>query len=154
MTKSNATRRRGTTLVECIAAGAILAVLLVVCTQALSRTVIQQKAITNRRAALQTAANAMERVHALAWHELAPPNTQRIAQQVSQQEMLRNGRLEITVEESEAAPPAKRIRVAVLWKEMGEERERSQQLTAWRYAEPTGPGPALSHDAPTPEALP
>lgn len=154
MTKSNATRRRGTTLVECIAAGAILAVLLVVCTQALSRTVIQQRAIANRRAALQTAANAMERVHALAWDQLAPANTQRIARQVSQQEMLRGGRVEITVEESQAAPPAKRVRVAVFWKEMGEDRERSQLLTAWRYAETTGTGPTVSRDAPATEALP
>ena len=139
---------------ECIAAGAILAVLLVVCTQALSRTVIQQRAIGNRRGALQTAANAMERVHSLAWDELTSANTQRIARQVSQQDMIRGGRVEITVEESEAGPSGKRIRVAVFWREMGEDRDRSRQLTAWRYAEAAGAEPALSQGPPTPEALP
>ena len=122
-------------MVEIIAAGAVLGVLVVVCAQMLSRTAVQQRAIANRRAALQMASNAMERVYALPWGKLDAGNTETIAKAVIEQGMLRGGRLDIVVDESDPALPAKRIRVSVTSNEGSDEVERKQQLTSWRYAE-------------------
>jgi len=133
-TKYTSTGRGGTTLVELIAAAAILAVLIVVCTQMLSRTITQQQAIAHRRAALQMASNAMERVQALTWNELTQADTEPIAQAVVTQGKLRKSRIEIEIVPSEAAPTAKRIGVAVFWTEGSDEVERKQTLTAWRFA--------------------
>ncbi len=124
--------RRGTTILELIAAGAVLAVLLVVCAQMLSRTAVQQQAVANRRAALQMASNAMERVQALPWSGLDAASVERIAQAVVEQGMLRDGRLAVTIDEPESRLPAKRIHVTVTWNEGSDEVERKQQLTAWR----------------------
>jgi Tfp pilus assembly protein PilE len=143
-TKNTSAGRGGTTLIELIAAAAILAVLIVVCSQMLSRTVTQQQAIAHRRAALQMASNAMERVQALAWNELTAAGMKPIAQAVVAQGMLRRSRIEVEIVQSEAAPPAKRISVTVFWAERSDQVERKQKLTAWRFAEenrnPSGAG--------------
>lgn len=126
--------RRATTLLEITAAGAILGVLLIVCAQMLSRTAVQQQAISNRRAALQMVSNAMERVYALPWDDLDATNTKTIARTVVEQGMLRGGRLDVTVDEPETTPASRRIIATVIWSEGSDEVERKQQLTAWRYA--------------------
>lgn len=122
-------------MIEVIAAGAILGALLVVCAQMLSRTAVQQQAIANRRAALQMASNAMERARSVPWDELGAANTEQIAQAVADQGMLRGGRVDVTVDEPESSPPARRIRVTVSWKEERDGEDRTQELTAWRFAD-------------------
>lgn len=141
MTKQTANQRRGTTVLEIVAAGAVLGVLLIVCAQMLSRTAVQQQAIANRRAALQMAANAMERARTVPWEELDAASTERIARAVVDQEMLRGGRVDIAVDEPESSFPAKRVRAIVSWKEERDGVERKQELTAWRFAE-RSPEPA------------
>ncbi len=131
-------RRRGTTVLELVAAAAVLAVLLVVCAQMLSRTAVQQRALANRRAALQMASNAMEHVHALPWDGLNEAATDAVATAVVGQEMVRGARLDVAVGEADATLRAKRIRVTVTWNEGSDEVERKQQLTAWCYAVATG----------------
>lgn len=133
--RRTALERPGTTLIELTAAAAILAVLIVVCSQMLSRTIAQQQAIAHRRAALQLASNAMERVQALAWNELTSAGTEPIAQAVVTQGKLRKSRIEIEIVQSEAAPTARRIVVTVFWTERSDQVERKQKLTAWRFAE-------------------
>lgn len=127
--------RRGTTVLEILAAGAILGVLLVVCAQMLSRTAVQQRAISNRRAAMHMTANAMERISTLPWDGLEQPALDAIASAVVGQGMLRGARLEIKVDEPDRAPRAKRIRVVATWPENSDEVQRRQVLTAWRYGE-------------------
>lgn len=133
--RRTALQRRGTTVIELIAAAAILGVLIVVCSQMLSRTIAQQQAIAHRRAALQMASNAMERVQALAWNQLTQADTEPIARAVVAQGALRRSRIEIEIVESRAAPTARRIGVTVFWAEGTDEVERKQKLTAWRFAE-------------------
>ena len=133
--------RHGTTMVEVIAAGAVLSVLLVVSAQMLSRAAIQQRAISNRRAALQMTANTMERVHALPWDALDRDATDAIASAVLSQKMLRGAQLDVTVDDLDGSLGGKRIRVTATWNEGSDEVERHQELTAWRYA-----------DSPKPEA--
>lgn len=139
-TRTTSTRRPGTTVLELIAAGAILTVLLVVCAQMLNRTASQQQAISNRRAALQMTANAMERISALPWEELDQSAAGAIATAVVRQAMLRDARLEVTVEELDETLRQKKIRVTATWLEGSDEVERKQQLTAWRFAEPSWTG--------------
>lgn len=127
--------RRGTTVLEILAAGTILGVLLVVCAQMLSRTAVQQQAISNRRAATQMTANAMERISVLPWDALDQAALDAIASAVVGQGMLRGARLEIAVDEPDGTPRAKRIHVAAIWQESSDEAERRQILTAWRYRE-------------------
>lgn len=140
LTQPEPARRSGTTLIEVVAAGAILAVLLIVCAQMLTRTAVQQQAIANRRAALEMAANAMERARAIPWEDLNAaslgPIAQAVAgQAVAGQAMLRGSRIDVTVDEPESDVPAKRIRVTVDWREQRDGEQRTQKLTAWRFAE-------------------
>ena len=109
--------------------------LLVVCAQLLSRIAVQQLAISNRRAALEMAANAMERARTLPWEDLDATSMGPIVQAVAGQEMLRGAQVDVTVDEPESDVPAKRIRVTVNWKEERDGEERTQKLTAWRFAE-------------------
>lgn len=132
--RRTALQRRGTTVIELIAAAAILGVLIVVCSQMLSRTIAQQQAIAHRRAALQMASNAMERVQTRAWNELTAAGTEPIARAVVAQGKLRKSRIEIEIVQSESAPTARRIGVTVFWTEGSDEVERKQTLTAWRFA--------------------
>jgi type II secretory pathway component PulJ len=135
ITDNAVVRRSGTTLLEVIAAGAILGVLLIVCAQMLSRAVVQQQAIAHRRAALQMACNAMERAQAQSWDEVDGARMESIAQAVVEQGMLRNGRVVLVVDQPESMPPSKRIHVTVSWTEGSDEVERKQELTAWRYSQ-------------------
>ena len=135
LTQPEPARRSGTTLIEVVAAGAILAVLLIVCAQMLTRTAVQQQAIANRRAALEMAANAMERARAIPWEDLNAASLGPIAQAVAGQAMLRGARIDVTVDEPESDVPAKRIRVTVDWREQRDGEQRTQKLTAWRFAE-------------------
>lgn len=139
-TRTTSTRRHGTTVLELVAAGAILSVLLVVCAQMLSRTAVQQQAISNRRAALQMTANAMERISALPWEGLSQSAADAIAATVVSQAMLRDARLEVIIEELDETLRQKKIWITATWREGSDEVERKQQLTAWRYAEPSGTG--------------
>jgi Tfp pilus assembly protein PilE len=139
-TRQSSPRRHGTTVLELIAAGAILGVLLVVCAQMLSRTAVQQQAISNRRAAIQMTANAMERVASLSWEDLNESEAEAIATTVVRQAMFRDARLAVTVEELDETLRQKKIRITATWKEGSDEVERKQQLTAWRYAKPSGTG--------------
>ena len=134
MTRRAAYRRGGTTLLELIAAGAVLGILLIVCAQMLGRAAVQQQAIGHRRAALQTASNAMERAHALSWDDVDAARMETIVQAVVEQGVLRGSRLAIAVDQPESTPPSKRIRVTVIWTEGGDAVQRKQELTAWRYA--------------------
>jgi Tfp pilus assembly protein PilE len=139
-TRKSSTRRYGTTVLELVAAGSILSVLLVVCSQMLSRTAVQQQAISNRRAAIQMTANAMERISTLPWEELDEAAAETIATTVVSQKMLRNARLKVSIEELDETLRQKKIRITATWKEDSDEVERKQQLTAWRYAEPSNSG--------------
>ena len=125
-------------MLELIAASAILAVLLIVCAQMLSRTAVQQQGISNRRAATQMTVNAMERVWALPWREMEEEALKRIAATVLAEKMLRRAQVEVVVDDLEGKPASKRIRVTVTWREGSNGIERQQQLTAWRYADNRG----------------
>lgn len=129
-----------------VAAAAILGMLLVACVQMLSRTAVQQRTIANRRAAVQMAANAMERAYALSWEDLDSTATDAIAEAVVAQGMLRNARVEIALDEADTALPAKRIRITVGWKQGNDGVERTQHLTAWRYS-PAPAGDAIRADS-------
>ncbi len=133
--RARACRRRGTTLVEVVAAGAILGALLIVCAQMLSRTAVQQHAIANRHTALRMASNAMERARSVPWAHLDAAAMQPIAQAVAGQDRLKSGRVDVTVDPPLSPLGARRIRVTVTWKEESDGVERSQQLTAWRFAD-------------------
>ena len=122
-------------MIEVIAAGAVLAVLLVVSAQMLSRTAVQQRAILNRRAALQMTANTMERVYALPWDALDQEAANAIASNVMAQQMLRRSQLGVRVDQLDGALGRTRIRVTASWSEGSDEVERHQELTAWRYAD-------------------
>ncbi|MHB8901969.1 MAG: hypothetical protein ACYC6Y_24700 [Thermoguttaceae bacterium] len=148
-TARNARRPSGTTLLEVVAAGAILGALIVACMQMLGRAALQQQAIANRRAALQAAANAMERAAALPWHELTAAGGERIVRELDGQPMPRGANLKLVVDPSDSPMPARRVRVVVTWRERNDGAERRQELVAWRFAEEPQQGPD-----PTPGKLP
>lgn len=126
-------RRGGMTLFEILAAAAVLGVLLVACGQMLAAMTIQQRAIRNRRAALQMVQNAMERAFTLPWGRSGEEEAEKMAAEIAAQGMLRGARVEIALESAPARRDEQTIRVAVAWREGREETERVERLTAWRY---------------------
>jgi len=124
---------RGISLVELMAAAALLAVLLVATVRILSAMAVQQRAIDHRHAAIQMADNAMERAFATPYSQLTPGEADTIATTVVSQEMLRSAELDVTFGPDADEEHATRIDIAVRWHEGADGVERTHRLTAWRY---------------------
>lgn len=125
--------RRGTTVLELLFAGALLAVLMTVCLQMLAATAAQHRAAEDRQTAIREAANLMERLGAISFGDLTP---QRVAQvQLSEQarRALPGGELEIELNGPAGQTAAKRIVVLLRWQDKTGRFVRPVRLVAWRY---------------------
>ncbi len=125
--------RRGTTILELLFAGALLATLMTVCLQMLAATAAQHRAAEDRQTAIREAANLMERLGAISFDDLTP---QRVAQvQLSQQarRALPGGELEIELNGPADQPAVKRIVVLLRWQDKTGRFVRPVRLVAWRY---------------------
>jgi prepilin-type N-terminal cleavage/methylation domain-containing protein len=125
-------RRRGMTLLELVAAAALLGTLLVVCLQLLVATAQQRKVADQRQLALLEVENAMERLAARPWSELNP---QTAAGQLSSsvRSRLPDAELKTEVTTSAAEPLAKRIAVTLRWRDVSGQFTKPVTIVTWRW---------------------
>ncbi len=128
--------RRGMTLIETLAAGALLAVLVLVSAQMFAALSVQQRATLNRQAALHEAANQLERLTVVPWDELSERAVADAQLSAEAQAALPGGELEITLAESSDLPEAKQISVAVRWQDATGMPAARVELVAWTFRPP------------------
>lgn len=126
-------RRRGMTLLELVAAAALLATILVVCLQLLAATTLHHEA-DQRQLALMEVENTLERLAAKPWNELT---AQTAAGQLSPnlRGRLPGGELKVEVTTSPAEPLAKRIAVSLRWKDHSGQFTKPVTIVTWRWKE-------------------
>ena len=125
--------RRGMMLLEVIVAGALLLAMMAICLQMLHAAAGQHRATEIRQTAIREAANVMERLAAVPWHDLTAEGTGQIKLSADANRHLPGGKLDVELVESADHPEAKRIIVRVHWKDRAGQPVRPVQLVAWRY---------------------
>lgn len=123
-----APKRRGFTLLEVSAAGAMLAVAMTLAVQALGAMAADRRALDRRREATQEAANVMERLAARPWDELTPEALGDAKPSPEARKALPGVTLKVAV-----APQGdlKRLAVEVRWHGQGGPAEVPVRLTSW-----------------------
>ena len=129
--KSN---HRGFTIVEMMAAGAMTVVLVTMCVQMLTLTTVQRRAAERRTIALEEAANLVESVGALSWGEITPERVAQFRISEAAQEILAGGTLKIAIEPSTSGPPAKLVRLEIVWPSGADGRDASVHLSSWVFS--------------------
>ena len=124
--------RRGTTLLELVAAAALLGTVLVICLQLLGATAAQRRHIDQRQLALMEVENTMERLAARPWNELTPQTT---AGQLSTavRSRLSDAGMKIEVTTPAGEPSAKRIAVSLRWKDGSGQFVKPVRIVTWRW---------------------
>ena len=125
--------RRGMTLMEVVVAGVLLFALMATCVRYFVVTRMQERALDQRQAALQEAANVMERLMPRPFNELTPESVSHISLSRETQRILPRGELKIELRGEDAKPPAMRIMVTIRWQDQNNEWTRPVRLAAWRY---------------------
>jgi prepilin-type N-terminal cleavage/methylation domain-containing protein len=130
--------RRGFTLMELIAAGVLLGVLLLVCAQVWGVTAAQHRGIQNRQTALRAAANLMERLTTRSWDQLTTAGSADLQLSPATLDMLPDARLEVRIDEPAEGESGKRIAVSVRWPDRDGRPEQSVRLVAWKHRASSG----------------
>ncbi|MEN1678125.1 MAG: hypothetical protein AAGJ46_00920 [Planctomycetota bacterium] len=129
--------RRGGTIVELIAAAAILAVV----TAAVGRAAVAQKRqslrMAREAAALAELPNLMEELQRRPWRELtadaAPPEVDRRVET-----LLPECQVGVEIKATETGPTGKRLRVSLSWLTDAGAARQERSLVAWVYTQPAG----------------
>lgn len=130
------TSRRGATLIECIAAGAMAVLLLSVGLQFFAAVGAHCRALRCRQVAWQEAANVLERLAERPWDALVPEKARDMALSDEAGSTLPQGTLAIEIrEETAEGVPSKRIAAEVRWQSETGHTE-SVRLVTWRYRRP------------------
>ncbi len=128
--------RRGFSLIECGAAGAMVAALLSVSLQFFAAINSHCRAVRWRQVAWQEAAGALERLAERPWDALDAEKVRDITLSEEAQSLLPQGTLSLRIEADPASkPPSKRITAEVRWEPYAGHPE-SVQLVTWRYRRP------------------
>jgi len=125
--------RRGFTLIEILAAGALLGVALVVSLRLVQVTADQGRAVRQREVAVQETVNVMERLCARRWQELTPETARKVQLSAQARDTLPGGELKIEITPGAEQPESKRISVVVSWEDVPGRPNRPARLVAWRY---------------------
>jgi Tfp pilus assembly protein PilE len=125
--------RRGTTLIEVIAAGAILGALLTLSLQMMSAVAAQRRTIDQRQDATLELANAMERIAARPWDELTAQNLAQEQPSSAVRSRLPGAELKVEVSTPEAHPDAKRITASLHWQDRLGRQVPPVTITTWKY---------------------
>jgi type II secretory pathway component PulJ len=131
--------RRGYLLLEMVAATALVILLVALGTQMLDAAAQQRRAMRHRQAAMQEAANLLERIAARPWPRLTSAEVARERLSDDARWTLPSGAVSIELA-AEAGPPAgKRVLVTVSWRETSATESLAVRLAAWRYPEMPAP---------------
>jgi type II secretory pathway component PulJ len=135
----NRRSRPGYLLLEMLAATALVIILVGLGTQMLEAAAQQRRAMRHRQAAMQEAANLLERVAARPWPRLTSAEVARERLSDDARQTLPGGAVSIELA-AEAGPPAgKRVLVTVSWRETAASESLAVRLAAWRYPEKPAP---------------
>lgn len=128
--------RRGFSLIECGAAGAMVVVLLSVSLQFFVAVGGHSRAARWRQIACQEAAGALERLAERPWDALDAEKTRDIALSQEAQSVLPGGTLSLHIQAEKAGTlESRRITAEVRWEPQPGHPE-SVQLVTWRYRRP------------------
>lgn len=125
--------RRGSLMVELLACGALLGVVLSTAIPALRWIVRQRKFSEERQAALLEVENLMERVTTLDWNELTTERAEDFHLSAPLAERLSEPRLAITVDADPDAAAAKIVRINLTWEHAPQRPAPPVRLAAWVY---------------------
>jgi type II secretory pathway pseudopilin PulG len=129
-------RRRGYSMIELLVAAGLLATLLTVCVQLSGAASAEQRALRQRQAAMNEAANVLERLSIRPWNELTDKGLAEFPLSTAARQSLPEGRLEVHVVQPADQAGAKRISVQIRWPDRDGRPEKAVRLTAWRYVSP------------------
>jgi Tfp pilus assembly protein PilE len=133
MNRTPAVNRKGSLLVELLACGALLGVVLTTVIPAL-RWVLHQRQLTEQReAALLEVENLMERATALDWHDLTTDRVANFRLSDTLTAQLAQSRLAIAVEPDPDDDLAKIVRIDLTWDYAPGRPAPPARLTAWVY---------------------
>ena len=124
--------RRGFSMIELLVAAGLLATLLTVCVQLSGVASAEQRALGQRQAAMNEAANVLERLSIRPWNELTDKDLGELPLSAAARQSVPDGRLEIHVAQPADQPGAKRISVILRWPDRDGRPEQTARLTAWR----------------------
>jgi prepilin-type N-terminal cleavage/methylation domain-containing protein len=133
-------KRRGVTLMETLAALAVLGVAMLTLSQIAYLSLCERQRNAAREGAVEAAANLLEAARACSWEDLTPAwaEQQRLPEALSRR--MRDGRLEIRVEPEASLPHTRRITVAIHWLLDDGKPARPVQLVALRSARTSAAG--------------
>ena len=123
--------RRGSSIVEMIAAGVLLGVIFVTMVPVLSWAGAQRQSAEQRQWALQEVANLMERVSLQPWESLSEKTLSQLPLSEECRKRLRDANLAIRVVEEDPVPASKRVVLELRWKDRTGQTVSPIRLTAW-----------------------
>jgi Tfp pilus assembly protein PilV len=128
--------RRGTSILEAMVAGVLLAAAVGVCAHFVGVTAAHRRTTQQRMIAMQEAANIMERLSAQPWRQLTAGEASDVRISPQAMQSLPQGKLEVEISGPAGTPEAKRIRVSIRWQNRTGQFLQPVQLIAWRYRSP------------------
>ncbi len=131
--RNRASNHPGFTLIELMAATALLVTFVAVLVPMFQATVAQRRSIERRQAATLEAANALERVSALGWDELTAERAAAIRLSEEARQTLPGGELKLEFIQTAGEPDCRRIVVEVGWEPQPGQPRQTVRLAAWRF---------------------
>ena len=125
--------RRGYGMIELLVAAALLATLATVCVQLFGLASAEQRALRQRQAALNEAANVLERLSIRPWNELTDKALGELSLSAAARQSLPQAKLEVHLTQPSGQAGLKRISVQIRWPDRDGQPERIVRLSAWRY---------------------
>jgi hypothetical protein len=95
---------------------------------------MQRRFVDQRRVALQEVANQAERVALLSWDDLVPEKLTAWKPATDLTKALPLAKCEAEVTDETDGPPARRIRLSVIWTDAAGQEVEPATVTMWRFA--------------------
>jgi prepilin-type N-terminal cleavage/methylation domain-containing protein len=126
-------RRRGFSMIEIAVASLLLAIAMTVTVQVLGWVAAERRAVERRQCALGEAANILERLAARPWKGLTAEAVKRVALSENARRTLPDAELTVGVNDSEREADARRIALAIRWRNRSGGWDAPVRLVAWTY---------------------
>jgi prepilin-type N-terminal cleavage/methylation domain-containing protein len=132
-------RHRGFTLVELLAAAAMVGVVLAVMVPVIGWAAAERRAVARRERAMLEAANVLERLAERPWDRITNEDLKRVQLSESASAALPGASLRVEVAEIAGPPEAKRVRVAIRWRDRPGVDAAPVRLSAFVHRRGVGP---------------
>jgi hypothetical protein len=126
-------RHRGFGLVEMAATGVMVMAAMAITVQLLGWAAAGRRDVARRERAILEASNLLERLAARPWEQLTADAVRGVTLSDATKEALPGAALTIDVADIAAAPAARRITVAITWRDRAGKAEAPARLVGWAY---------------------